>query len=104
MIEAGALNRRLTIYAPSEARSSTGTPKTGWRRVADVWASRESLNLREASRMGGRTEGAEASFVIRYRDDVTTQHEVLFNGRRYSVVQVDELGNREGTKLLVRSV
>ncbi|SEM40688.1 phage head-tail adaptor, putative, SPP1 family [Sphingomonas gellani] len=104
MIDAGALNRRLTLYRPVETVSDTGTTKIGWRSGGTVWAAQESLNLREATRAAGMTDAIEAKFRIRWRQDVTASMEVACGDRRYSVVQVEELGNREGLALLVRAI
>lgn len=104
MIAAGSLNRRLTIYAPVETTSPTGAVKQDWREQAEVWAAQDSLNLRDVSRMAGRTEAAEARFTVRYVSGVTTAHQVACAGRRYTVVEVEEIGLREGLKLLVRAI
>lgn len=104
MIRAGSLDRRLTLYRAVETQSDTGTTSTGWRGGGTVWAARESLNLREATRAAGMTDAIEAKFVIRWRADVTTSIEVACDGCRYAVVAVEELGNREGLALLVRAI
>ncbi|MCI1143248.1 phage head closure protein [Sphingomonas sp. WKB10] len=104
MIQAGKLNRQLTLYRPVKQRSRTGAETQTWSNVATVWAERQSLNLREVNRMAGIAEAQEAKFVIRYRPDVTTSFEVACDKRRYSVVAVDEVGNREGLALLVRAI
>ena len=104
MIEAGKLNRRLTIYQAVIARSSTGVETTTWQALATVWAERASLFLREVNRMAGLADAAEAKFVIRYRSDVQIGAEVACDGRRYTVVSVEEIGNREGLALLVRAI
>ena len=54
--------------------------------------------------MAGIAEAQEAKFLIRYRADVSTFFEVMCDKRRYSVVAVDEVGNREGLALLVRAI
>ena len=104
MIEAGKLNRQLTLFAPIKQRSPTGAEIEAWRKVATVSAARQSLSLRDVNRMAGIAEAQEAKFVIRYRTDVTTSFEVTCDKRRYSVVAVDEMGNREGLTLLVRAI
>jgi SPP1 family predicted phage head-tail adaptor len=104
VIAAGKLNRQLSLFAPSRITSDTGTETTAWRRIATVWGARESLLLREVTRMAGMTEAAEAKFVIRYRAGVTTEYQIECEKRRYSVFSVEEIGNREGLALLVRAI
>lgn len=104
MIAAGKLNRRLAIYKPVRSRSTTGTEKTALFRVATVWAERASLLLREATRMSGLSDAQEAKFIIRYRADVQVGYSVEYEKRRFTVVSVEEIGNREGLALLVRAI
>ena len=104
MIAAGSLNRRMTLYAPLTQRSDTGTETTGWRVSGTVWAAQETLSLREIERMAGLASAAEAKFVIRYRDGVSSEFEILVDKRRYGVVSVEEVGHREGLRLLVRAL
>ena len=104
MIAAGSLNRRLTLYAPVVQRSDTGTEKTAWRTQGTVWAAQENLSLREIERTSGLTSVAEAKFVIRYRPGITEQFEVVCEKRRYSVIAVEQIGLREGLRLLVKAV
>lgn len=102
MIEAGKLNRRLTIYQAVIARSSTGVETTTWQALATVWAERASLFLREVNRMAGLADAAEAKFVIRYRSSMTfaanegvtlNQEEGLTRARaRYAMVTVIATG------------
>jgi SPP1 family predicted phage head-tail adaptor len=104
VIQAGKLNRQLILYRPIKQRSGSGAETQAWSKVATVWAERQSLNLREVNRMAGIAEAQEAKFLIRYRADVSTFFEVMCDKRRYSVVAVDEVGNREGLALLVRAI
>ena len=54
MIQAGSLNRRLAIYAPADTTSDTGAVKMGWRKQGEVWASLDSLTVKDSNRMAGR--------------------------------------------------
>ena len=104
MIAAGKLNRRLTLYRATETRSETGTTTNGWNEAGSSWAALESLNLRESTRAAGMTDTIEAKFVMRWRENVTTSMEVACDNHRYAVIQVEEIGQREGLALLVRAV
>lgn len=104
MIQAGSLNRRLAIYAPADTTSDTGAVKMGRRKQGEVWASLDGLTVKDSNRMAGRVEAAEARFTIRYLAGINTLNEVVCNKRRYSVVEVEEIGLREGLKLLVRAI
>ncbi len=104
MIDAGSLDRRVTIFGSTKTRSPTGVEKSAFAPIATVWACLEGLNLRETTRMAGTDEAAEAKFVIRYRPGITTANQIECDGTKYAVVAVDEMPRREGLKLLVRAI
>lgn len=104
MIAAGSLNRSIAIYGPVTVRSPTGTESSSFIRLVTTWAERKSLSLKDATRAAGMEQSAEAKFVIRYRQGITTSMQIECDGQRYSVEAVDEIGNREGLALLVRAI
>jgi SPP1 family predicted phage head-tail adaptor len=104
VISAGSLNRSIAIYGPVTTRSATGTERSSFAKLATTWAERKSLSLKDATRAAGMEQSAEAKFVIRYRQGITTSMQVECEGQRYSVEAVDEIGNREGLALLVRAI
>jgi SPP1 family predicted phage head-tail adaptor len=104
MIDAGSLDRRITILGSTKTRSPTGVEKSAFAPIATVWAGREALNLRETTRMAGTDEAAEAKFVIRHSPGITTANQIECDGQHYAIVGVDEMPRREGLKLLVRAI
>lgn len=104
MIAAGSLNRSIAIYSPTVVRSPTGAEKSTFAKLATTWAARTTFSAKDATRAAGMEQSAEAKFVIRYRQDITTSMQVECDGQRYTVEAVDVMGNREGLALLVRAL
>lgn len=104
MIPAGSLRHRITIWTPSTSANEVGEQLSSWASIGSVWAARTSLKLVEVNRMAGLDQVAEAKFRIRWRTGLTTANEIEHDGQRYSVVSVEEVGNREGLDLFVRAV
>ncbi|WP_275431442.1 phage head closure protein [Sphingomonas longa] len=104
MIPAGSLNRRIRIFAPEAVSSATGMETVEWVLLASAFAAQKGLTYKDATRMAGLDVTAEAKFVIRYRQGIDATMQVECEGKRYSIISVEEQGNREGLELLVRAV
>jgi SPP1 family predicted phage head-tail adaptor len=103
-MEAGKLNHRITIQQPATATDALGQVIEGsLADVATVWAAKWQLSTKDVSRQAGQTEQAEAKFLIRYRDNITTLMSVTFNGKRYQITGTEEFEDRVGLFLFVRS-
>lgn len=102
MIEAGRLNRRITIQQKSSTANSFGEPENGWTDVTRVWAELKTLTVKDVNRQHGQKEQAEAKFLIRHRTDVTTTMRLQHNGSTYYVVGTEEYQDGEGLLLFVR--
>lgn len=91
MINAGALNQRLTILQRSATVDAAGQPLDTWTELATVWA-----DVRTPSGMQGATaaissrEGAMAAYSarIRYRADVTTAMRASVGAQLFDIVNV----------------
>lgn len=95
-MQAGKLDRRLTIKVPSVTRDSYGgqvqtlaTLATVDGGVLPVAGSR----LFEAAQF---IDGAQVRFQIRWRSDFDKAAVITFNGRDYQVLRIDEIGRRKG--------
>ena len=104
MIPAGSLNHRITIWAATSSVNEVGEQIDSWSAITSVWAARSALKLVEVNRMAGLDQAAEIKFRVRYRADLTTKMEVEHGGKRFRITSVEEVGNREGLDLFVRSV
>ncbi|MDR6216174.1 phage head closure protein [Paracidovorax wautersii] len=88
-LDAGDLNRRITIQRKGAGTDDWGTPlPDAWDDVTKAWAS-----IRNLSGLGAIKADAEASIVktsirIRYRTDIAAGMRVLHGGVNYSIVAV----------------
>lgn len=103
MIAAGKLDRQLRI----EALQTTGAdalnqPTTAWVPLATVWAQVAQLTTAERNAAGQVIATQARVFIIRYRDDVYPGEDraIVFEGRRYDIAGVEEIGRREGLRVL----
>jgi SPP1 family predicted phage head-tail adaptor len=105
-VEAGLLDREVTLWRRSSVRdAATGEDQGAWTQFATVWA-----QVKAAA--GGETYTAQQlvaettkDFTIWYRDDVYdagVEMRITFAGKTYDVVDVEEVGRREG--LMLRAV
>lgn len=102
----GAFDRRITLQQPVHTQDATGGRVPGWSTVATVWARRLSAKGREFNAGGVELASVEEGFQIRYGAawaglDATWR--VLYNGRTYDLLAVDEMGRRERFTLMCKA-
>jgi SPP1 family predicted phage head-tail adaptor len=98
VIQAGQLDRRVTLQRPSPVDDGyTRTP--GFADVATVWARRTKAGANKrlaAAQVGGTITH---SFLINWSSKVApvdTQWRLVCEGRVYEIVSADQVGRREG--------
>lgn len=105
-MEAGELNRRITIQSRQSGEDEAGGPLTTWVDVASVWADVRGTtgmgSIRQSSEMGGvAVELNQYSFRIRYRTGLNAGMRIVFGGQNYDVKFVrQDLAGREWTDLV----
>lgn len=98
-MNAGDLDRRITVQRCTEAPDSFGQVIPTWSTLAVVWAKVERNGGGEKFATDQRTSRSEAAFTIRYRAGITPKMRVLFDGEVWEIEAVDELGRRDGLML-----
>lgn len=84
-IEAGKLNKRITIERPVAV---AGEGVTSWATVCTVWAQIRPLvgNRRyQAQQLNADVAG---QVVIRYRRDITTSMRILYSVRYFQIISI----------------
>jgi len=77
-LEAGRLNRRITIERPVLAQASDGTTTTTWAVVAkDIRAGIEPLSVRDFIAANARHSKISARVLIRYRAGLTAAMRIV---------------------------
>lgn len=101
-MQAGKLDRRVTLQSVTVTRDAYNAPAVTWADVATVWASYQPVSDGERFRAGERAAEISARFQIRYSSQVKAVSPVwrlTFEGRVYEINHVKEIGRREGLEI-----
>lgn len=104
-LNAGALDREVTIEQQSEAAS--GYPSETWTTLeAGVWMSKQDTRGGERFRAAQLSAPYDTVWQLHWRDDmdpdlldVPKTRRLVYRGRVYDIVRATELGRREGIAL-----
>lgn len=103
-MDAGLLTRRIVIEARETADDPDyGEPIEKWVPIAKVWANFRPTRGNESYAAAQRFADVQAKFHIRFRRDVTPKHRIAYDGRLWDIVEVLEVGNREGLDILAKT-
>lgn len=98
MIDAGDLDRRVTLERHGITRDELNNPVEAWAALSTVWASKHDVS--DTERLRGAEVGSTLTtrFVIRWSSvvrDINTKDRLTCEGLQYGIVGVKELGRRE---------
>lgn len=107
-MDAGRLNRRVTIQHRTETQDATyGTQVVTWATLATVWAEvQDVLPSRAESMADGIDIARRPSRVrMRYRTDVDATMRLVVDGRTLRIIAGPaELGFREGVEFVAEEI
>ena len=87
-MQAGKLNKRVTIQSAVEAIDDYGEAKKVWSDVATVWAHVKNVNGREFIKSNVALSEVSTSIRIRKRKGLDSSMRVIFNDEKYQIVAV----------------
>ncbi|MBV6304934.1 phage head closure protein [Candidimonas humi] len=105
-MQAGKLNRRITIQQKVAGQSTSGQPISTWEDFAKVWANIAGAtgmaSIRQTANQGNVAASINSySFRIRYRTDITDAMRVLYSGLIFDIKQVRlDLAGHDRTDLV----
>lgn len=105
-MEAGKLDRRITIQRFTATTDALGGEVKTWIDIATVWASVEWVKdgeRRERLQLSEVAASAEVRFQIRWGLGVTVEDRVFYDGRAWEITAVKEIGRRVGQELTARA-
>lgn len=106
MIGAGKLDRRISLQSATITNDSDYNEEIQtWATYATVWASQEFHKSDEGE--GASREYAEYGlyFTIRYRDDVSPEHRIVYESNTYEIMgRPREIGRRRFLKIRARLI
>ena len=101
-MEAGKLDRRITIQRATVTRNAMNEEVETFAPLLTVWASARAVSDGERMQAGELTATRMMRFQIRWREDlrdIGAEEEVVFESRRFVIRAVKELGRREGIEI-----
>ena len=101
-MQAGALDRRITIERYGVTYNADNEPTEAWTTLATVWASIQYASDGEKVRAAEVGATVSVRFQIRYSStvkDVDAKDRILYDGKTFDIVGVKELGRREGLEI-----
>ena len=101
-MQAGTLDRRITLQRPESSRDAQGEPVPAWADVADVWAHRRPVRAAERFAAQQVIASNAVVFRIRYRADVVAAGEtwrIVDRDGIWGIEGVAEIGRRDGLEL-----
>ena len=105
MMQAGLLNRRVTLQAPGTTQDELGQPIPGWTDVATVWADIRMKSGLESIKAGASVSVVQASIRVRYRAGITAGMRIVHNLVAYNITAVQpDVGGREYVDLVAEVV
>lgn len=99
MINAGKMDRRITIDRQTETVKPSGDVSKVWTPIAVVWAEIIQQSATEFFTGYGEAETGSVIFRIRYHPGITTVDRVTYNGSAYGLKELKELGRYEALEL-----
>lgn len=105
MMQAGLLNRRVTLQAPGTTQDELGQPIPGWTDVATLWADIRMKSGLESIKAGAQVSVVQASIRVRYRAGITAGMRLTHNLQAFNIVAVmPDVGGREYVDLVCEVV
>ena len=98
-MNAGTMDRRITIQQKTIVVNSIGEPVETLVDVATVWANKRDIKAGERFTADQRLAEIDTIFRIHYRTDITPRSVVVYDGIIYDVKATPEIGRREGLAL-----
>jgi SPP1 family predicted phage head-tail adaptor len=101
---AGKLKDRITLQRRVSASNALGEESGTWSSLDELFAFVEPLRGREYFAAAAMQDTTDTRFVIRFRDDVTTQMRVMWRGKPYDITSaIDVEAKRKYLELLATS-
>lgn len=94
-INAGKLDRRITLQTATQTRGAAGGFTSSWVDTATVWAEYMPQGGREFRAAGALHAETSVLFRIRYRAATTADMRISFGGALYDIISIAEEGRRE---------
>ena len=90
----GKLRHRVAILQKQTTIDPDGYPTEEWVAVTTVWASAEPIAGREYFTAAAVQAQHQVRFTMRYRNDITSDMRLRYDGQDYEIKAILDLGGR----------
>jgi SPP1 family predicted phage head-tail adaptor len=98
-MQAGKLDRQITIERASVVLDGFGGEVRTWEPIATAWAAVMPISDGERWRAGEVAAHVTHRFQVRWGIGVEVADRVLYDGRTFEISGVKEIGRREGQEI-----
>jgi SPP1 family predicted phage head-tail adaptor len=100
-MQAGRLNRKITIQKLTETKNTAGEITKTWANYATTWAEVRQTGSREMRGMANATIASNITFFrIRYFNGITAKMRIKYEDEYYNILgPPKEYGRREGLEI-----
>lgn len=105
-MDAGALNKRITIQKPTKQRASSGQQIPGWEDVCTIWADVKCTDSKTVDNDGVIRHEGLYRFYIRWRPNITAEMRVKWKDRIFELTgpPADWKSERSGLTLIAKEL
>lgn len=91
-IQAGRLDREITIQRAAETIDAAGSIQTTWTPLADMRAALLKTSIVDVAGESGSTTKARLTFQVRYLEGITLNDRIIYRGDSYAIKEIREIG------------
>ncbi|MCL1126712.1 phage head closure protein [Shewanella surugensis] len=88
MMQAGKLNKRITLERKTTTQNQYGEELDTWERLANTWAEIVSETCDRVEIGGALQQRYQIELMMRYRANFSINDAVVYAGRRYDVTEL----------------
>lgn len=101
----GALDRQITLQAPTYTKDGTGQDVVSWTSVATVWAHARQLRAKEQVSGSDEVQSEQVLFTVRWYSGLANTWQLLYEGRQYRIIGAPrEIGRRHWQQITAEHV
>lgn len=103
MIQSGRLTESVEIHAQTEALNQFREKESTWAKIpyGDVRAEVKLMKGDERETRGGQVGSSQYQFRMYYHPTLTKQHQLVWQGRSFDILDIDNVGQMDQELLVV---
>lgn len=99
MIDPGKMDRRIDVQKKVRTRLPNGQIVEGYKPDVQCWAMVHSARGNEVYQADKKSAWRRRSFVTRYHPQITEMHTFVYEGVRWDIESIEEIGRRNGLSI-----